>query len=104
MQKLPVHACRTVSIATEPSQWLFWFEERFPQGHPDRHKRRDEAILCFRWLLGQPLDTIAWIVNGPGSLDIAADEVIQVGLGKSHDSLKGRKLVELSLAAAYGIK
>lgn len=104
MRRLPFHACKTVGLVVEPSQWSYWFDIRFPEGHPDRHKRRDEAILSFRWLLGQPPDAITWIINGPGLLDTAAKEVIQVGLGEHHQSFKGRKLAELSLAATYGIR
>jgi guanylate kinase len=104
IRKLPFKESPVISIATEPSQWAYWFNQRFPEGNPERHKRLDEAIMCFRWLLAQPIPAVHWVVNGEGMLDQAAGEVVRIGLGSHASDLAGRRYAELCLAEALRMK
>jgi hypothetical protein len=104
IRKLPFAASPVISISAEPSQWLYWFNLRFPEGHPERHKRRDEAIACLRWLLAQQIHLVHWVVNTPGNIDAAAQEVIRIGLGSHTNDLSGRVYAEQSLHLALNIK
>lgn len=104
IRRLPFRSTRVISLSVEPSQWVYWFNQRFSEGHPDRHKRRDEAILSLRWLLGQPVDSIYWIINGPELLDTAANEIIRIATANAPVTLHGRRYAEQCLAEALRIK
>lgn len=104
IRRLPFAASPVISIVAEPSQWVFWMNQRYPGGHPERHKRLDEAMLCFRWLLAQPIQTVHWVVNKDGQLDQSAQEVIRIGLGSHTNDLSGRVFAEQGLHMALSMR
>ena len=94
------NATEAVTIITTAEKWLARFNERFPEGHPQRAARRDEAIQSFSWSLEQTDTDHFWVDNSGDTPEKAAQTIIQIALGKSKGDPEARRLCEESLAAA----
>lgn len=102
-RRIPFKECPVVGMAAEPAHWLGWFDSRFPNGHPDRLKRRDEAIQSLEWLIAEPQDMLHWVINAPDGLERAAEQVIAIATHQSPGDEAGRSVAEAMLAAAKDI-
>ncbi|HSH17771.1 MAG TPA: hypothetical protein VK978_00145 [Candidatus Saccharimonadales bacterium] len=100
MRRLPAKAIHTIGLVAEPAEWTAWFNQRFPEGHADRQKRRGEAVLSLAWLLEQPDGSIHWLVNGRGLKRSVAQSVINIALWDRRPTTGGSEVAERCLEAA----
>ena len=104
IEALPARDAIVIGVAVRPQQWLEWFDSRFPPGHPDREKRRDEAVQSLSWLLERPVDSVHWIINAPGELEEAAKQVIAIATHQLTGDESGRSVAQTMLAAAKDLR
>lgn len=100
LRTLPFKHTRIIGLVAGTSQWLFWFNSRFPAGHPERENRGREAVTSLRWLLGQPYGNVRWVINEQDKAEDAARETVRISLSESKGDMHGYRQAELCLEAA----
>ena len=89
---------RIFSVVTSPDAWLARIEERFPQRHPNRQARLQEAADSLNWSLAQDSPDHAWVINPPEHIETAITSVDSVIRGEKpiHQD-EARRLAEACL-------
>lgn len=83
-RSLPFERTITISLTTDPDEWLEWIQNRFPNPSEERTKRLREAIASIEWSLSQAGDHY-WVVNQPNDLQKSARRIIDIVSGRSID-------------------
>lgn len=94
---------RVLSVVTPADIWLQRLEERFPEGHPSRAARLQEAVDSLAWSLAQTATDHCWIINPPNDIQAAVTSVDLVIRGETlTDQAKARGLAEECLTQLKG--
>lgn len=85
LRTLPFKKTYVVGMATMPSAWKVWLNERYPKPSDERTKRLKEAVQSLEWLLSA--ENIVWALNLPDQPDSTAQTIIDVVKhGKTSDT------------------
>lgn len=75
--KIGFRSVTSITIISEPTEWLERFNARFPQGDFQRVARLDEAIQSFEWSLSQMSSSHNFIINRNNQPNDAAAEIMR---------------------------
>ena len=84
-----------IGLVAPPTTWQSWFDARYPERHPQRLKRLEEAEISYNDLLLR--DDVTWLVNHEGDLDATAQKLIRAVEADTHDSVEALAYVSRSL-------
>jgi guanylate kinase len=76
-RSLPFKRTVTISVTTDPENWMQWLDKRYPPKSIERVKRIKEAIGSIEWSLAQDYEH-GWIVNEPDNVAKAARKLIKL--------------------------
>lgn len=93
-----------VTIVTSPDCWLARFNERFPEGHPQRDARRAEAIESLHWSLGPHKTAHYFVVNHEGAPEAAAIDIRRILEGRPPNQSSACQMAEQCLAAITALR
>lgn len=77
-RKLPFESTHTISLLPTAEVWATWFDSRYPEDHPNRRRRLEEAVISLNWLLEEEQGaSILFIENINGDAATTARNAIE---------------------------
>lgn len=83
LQRVGFKETTVTALVAPPTTWQSWFNARYPERHPQKLKRLQEAIISYNDLL--LCAGTNWIVNHEGEADEAAKKLIRAGESERYD-------------------